>query len=233
MEVMVKKNTYDFTEHGGFNSIRPKFFIRDSDIVIARTTRIIPQKRLDRDIYLLNRLNQLFSQNDIDRKVFLFVAGDPDENHLYSQELNTLAKKLNVESFIKFVGPLSHKTILSVGDSTTIEDLYYSCDLVSFLTSWDYDSYGNPVGEAISNKRCYITTSYEYYWEVYGQYGFEAPVLKISEENDCLPDEAFIKDLYLLINNRQLMNDIARRNFLIGRRLLSDNLANIPGLDLP
>ncbi|MGF6735995.1 glycosyltransferase involved in cell wall biosynthesis [Paraburkholderia youngii] len=230
VEVMVKKNTYDFTGHGRFDSIRENFFIRDSDIVIARTTRIIPQKRLDRDIYLLNRLNQLFSQNDIDRKVFLFVAGDPHENHPYYQELNTLAKKLNVESFIKFVGPLSHKSILSVGDATTIEDLYYSCDLVSFLTSWDYDSYGNPVGEAISSRRCYITTSYEYYWEVYGQHGFEAPVLKISEENDCLPDEAFINDLYLLINNRQLMNDIARRNFFIGKRLLSDNSANI--LDL-
>ncbi|MEM5331830.1 glycosyltransferase [Paraburkholderia sp. JHI2823] len=230
VKVTVKKNTYDFIGHGGCTSLRENFFVRDSDILIARTTRIIPQKRLDRDIYLVHRLNQLFSQNNIDRKVLLFVAGDPDEDHFYHKELNRLAKELNVEPLIKFIGPLRHRSMLSVGDAIAIEDLYYSCDLVSFLTSWDYDSYGNPIGEAISNRRCYITTSYEYYWEVYGQYGFEAPVLKISAEYDFLPDEEFVKEVYLLINNRQLMNDIARRNFSIGKRFLSDNANRI--LDL-
>ncbi len=223
VEIKVKKNTYNFTGHGKYTSIRENFFIRESDILIARTTRIIPQKRLDRDVYLVHRLNQLFSQNDIDRKVFLVVAGDPDENHPYHQELNALAKKLNVESFIKFIGPLRHEYMLSREEAISIEDLYYSCDLVSFLTSWDYDSYGNPVGEAISSQRCYITTSYEYYWEVYGQYGFEAPVMKISEEQDGLPDEVFVGDLYILLNNEQLMNDVARRNFSIGKQLFSDN----------
>ncbi|WP_090873250.1 glycosyltransferase [Paraburkholderia diazotrophica] len=230
VNVKVKKNTYNFTGHGKHTNIRENFFIRDSDILIARTTRIIPQKRLDRDVYLVHRLNQLFSRNDIDRKVFLVVSGDPNENHPYHHELNALAKKLDVETFIKFIGPLRHKYMPSLEEATTIEDLYYSCDLVSFLTSWDYDSYGNPVGEAISNQRCYSTTSYEYYWEVYGQYGFEAPVLKISQERDGLPDEVFVRDVYLLLNNKQLMNDVARRNFSIGKRLLSDNASCI--LDL-
>ncbi|WP_342944279.1 glycosyltransferase [Paraburkholderia phymatum] len=227
VNVKVKKNTYNFTEHGKHTSIRENFLIRDSDILIARTTRIIPQKRLDRDVCLVHRLNQLFSQNNIDRKVYLVVAGDPDENRSYHRGLNALAKKLNVKSFIKFVGPLRHKYMFSLGEATTIEDLYYSCDLVSFLTSWDYDSYGNPVGEAISNQRCYITTSYEYYWEVYGQYGFEAPVMPISEEQDGLPDEAFIKEVYRFLNNRRLMYDVAGRNFSIGKQLLSNNVIDI------
>jgi glycosyltransferase involved in cell wall biosynthesis len=230
VEIMVKKNTYDFTGQGNDTSIRENLSIRDNDILIARTTRIIPQKRLDRDIYLIHQLNQRFLQNNIDRKVFLVVAGDPHENPPCYQELNALAQKLNVVSFVKFMGSLQHEYMPLQEESITIEDLYFSCDLVSFLTSWDYDSYGNPVGEAISCRRCYITTSYEYYWEVYGQYGFEAPVMAISEGKDGLPEEAFISDLYQFLNNAQLMNDVAQKNFSIGQQVLSNNVINM--LDL-
>lgn len=103
----------------------------------------------------------------------------------------------------------------------TIEDLYYSCDVVSFLTSWDYDSYGNPIGEAISHRRCYISTRYEYYDEVYGQYGFFAPVMDISAEKDDLPDDEFILNVYKLITNKPLMSEMAYQNFLIGKKILN------------
>ncbi|SFL44605.1 glycosyltransferase [Azotobacter beijerinckii] len=231
VEIKVKKNTYDFTGQGIYTSIRENLDIRDSDILIARTTRIIPQKRHDRDIYLVQRLNQLFIQNGIYRKVFLVVAGDPHEDHTYYQKLNELSRKLNAEQFIKFIGSLPHEYMPSKEKSITIEDLYYSCDLVSFLTSWDYDSYGNPVGEAISSQRCYITTSYEYYQEVYGQHGFEAPIMSISEEQDDLPDDAFINDIYQLLNNKKLMSEIAQRNFSIGKQILSNNVIDMLGLN--
>ncbi|WP_083338361.1 glycosyltransferase [Ensifer sp. LCM 4579] len=231
VEVKVKKNTYDFTRQGNYTNIRENLSVRDDDILIARTTRIIPQKRLDRDIYLVRRLNQMFLQNGIDRKVFLVVAGDPHEDYAFYQELTALAKNLNIGSFVKFVGPLQHEYNQTHKNTKTISDLYYSCDLVSFLTSWDYDSYGNPIGEAISFKRCYITTSYEYYWEVYGQYGFEAPVMAISEERDGLPDEAFIGDVYQFLKNKRLMTEVAQRNFNIGRQVLSDNVIAILDFD--
>lgn len=231
VEIKVKKNTYDFSRQGDYRNIRENLSVRDDDILIARTTRIIPQKRLDRDIYLVQRLNQLFLQNGIDRKVFLAVAGDPHEDHDFYQELTALAKNLNIGSFVKFIGSLQHEYTSAQKNTKTVSDLYYSCDLVSFLTSWDYDSYGNPIGEAISFKRCYIAISYEYYWEVYGQYGFEAPVMAISEERDGLPDEAFINDLYQFLNNKQLMNDVAQRNFNIGKQVLSDNVIDILDFD--
>ncbi|UIF87976.1 glycosyltransferase [Cupriavidus sp. UYPR2.512] len=227
VDVKVKKNTYEFNDQVGYKNLREDFSIRDDDLIIARTTRIIPQKRLDRDIYVINRVNQLFIQNDIDRKALLFVAGDPNEDAYYYQQLVVLSKKLNAESAIKFLGSLHHRGLPSQGQMYTIDDLYYSCDLVSFLTSWDYDSYGNPIGEAISHQRCYITTSYEYYDEVYGQHGFIAPIMKISEGNDGLPDENFIDALYKLINNKQLMKEIAKKNYLIGRQLLSSNISDI------
>jgi glycosyltransferase involved in cell wall biosynthesis len=230
VEVKVKKNTYDFSRQRSHASIRDNLSIGDNDVLIARTTRIIPQKRIDRDIHLVHRLNQLFRQDDIDRQVFLVAAGDPHENYACYQELVVLAKRLKVEPFIKFIGSLPHACMPVRNKANTIEDLYYSCDLVSFLTSWDYDSYGNPVGEAISAQRCYITTSYEYYWEVYGQHGFEAPVMEISEENDGLPDDAFIADVYRLLNDKQRMDETARKNFLIGEEVISNNVIGI--LDL-
>ncbi|NWA24978.1 glycosyltransferase [Pseudomonas gingeri] len=230
VEVQVRKNTYDFSGQGTYLNIKESLDIRDSDVLIARTTRIIPQKRQDRDIQLVHRLNQLFAQNGSRRKVYLAIAGDPDEHPAYFAQLNKLIRELEVEPFIKFIGSLSHDVMPSKEKSTTIEDLYYSCDLVSFLTSWGYDSYGNPVGEAISSQRCYITTRYEYYQEVYGQYGFEAPVMPISEEQDGLPDDAFINDVYQLLNNKALMAEVARKNFSIGQQVLSNNVIGM--LDL-
>ncbi|WP_210267722.1 hypothetical protein [Sinorhizobium psoraleae] len=227
VEIKVKRNTYDFTRQGNYTNIRDKLSIRDNDVLIARTTRIIPQKRIDRDIHLVNRLNQLFLQNGIDRKAFLVVAGDSHEDHVHYQELKALGKKLNIGPFIKFIGLLQHEDTCSPEHKNSIEDLYYSCDLVSFLTSWDYDSYGNPIGEAISFKRCYITTSYEYYSEGYGQYGFEAPVMAISEKRDGLPDEAFVNGLYEFLNNKQLMNDVAWKNVGIGSKVLSNSIIDI------
>ena len=230
VKVKVVKNTYDFKGGDTYINIRDKLKIGHEDVLIARTTRIIPQKRLDRDIYLIQKLNQLFIDDNMDRKVFLVIAGEQHENDEYFQELNNKINELNLVSFIKFIGPLHHIYMPSQVDTITIEDLYHSCDLVSFLTSWDYDSYGNPVGEAISSNRCYITSNYEYYHEVFGKYDFEAPVMDISKEQDGLPYDNFITDVYKLINDRPRMNKIASRNFSIGKEVLSNDIVGILNL---
>lgn len=230
VEVKVRKNTYDFSGQSQYANIKERLDIRDTDILIARTTRIIPQKRQDRDIYLVQQLNQRFADSGSPRRVYLAVAGDPQEHPVFFNTLNNLVKDLQVEAYVKFIGSLSHDVMRSNTSDISIEDLYYSCDLVSFLTSWGYDSYGNPIGEAISSRRCYIATRYEYYQEVYGQHGFEAPVMAITEEQDGLPDEAFINEVYQLLNNRLQMERVARRNFSIGRRALANNVMSM--LDL-
>lgn len=222
IEVQVKKNTYDFTETGNGSDIRHSLGISSDDILIARTTRIIPQKRLDRDIYLVWRLNQLFQQHNSAQRVHLVIAGDINEAPTCYQQLVNLSIQLQVEPFTHFIGWLQHNYMPPGYNTHTIEDLYYSCDLVSFLTSWDYDSYGNPIGEAISHRRCYISTRYEYYDEVYGQYDFEAPIMNITAEHDGYPDDAFISSVFKLITNKSLMKEIAYRNFLIGKKVLID-----------
>lgn len=227
VEVSVKKNTYDFTEDFSGTDLRRYFDIREQDIIIARTTRIIAQKRIDRDIILTQRLNRLFEQNDIDKKIFLIIAGDTEEDDHHYQHLQKLVKKLAILPQIKFIGPLHHSCISLRTERFTIEDLYYSSNLVSFLTSWDYDSYGNPIGEAISCQRCYIASRYEYYHEVYGQHGFHAPLMNISEDDDGLPDDDFINDVFALINDPAAMQRIAQANFALGKRVLSNNVIDI------
>ncbi|WP_313625326.1 glycosyl transferase family 2 [Kosakonia sp.] len=221
VEVKVKKNAYNFSEARSHSDMRRSLGIGCNDILIARTTRLIPQKRLDRDIYLVSKLNQLFQQHGREGHVFLVIAGDPHEAPECYQSLVDLARTLQVEPFIHFIGWLQHGYMPPGMNTYTIEDLYYSCDVVSFLTSWDYDSYGNPIGEAISHRRCYISTRYEYYDEVYGQYGFFAPVMDISAEKDDLPDDEFILNVYKLITNKPLMSEMAYQNFLIGKKILN------------
>ncbi|MDQ0564275.1 glycosyltransferase involved in cell wall biosynthesis [Rhizobium mesoamericanum] len=222
VEVQVRKNAYNFSECSRRN-IRPLLGIRESDILIARTTRLIPQKRVDRDIDLINRLNLLLRQRGGSKRAFLVIAGDKNENYSHYIELERLAKTLDTVQHVKFTGPLHHDFMTTEGNAFTIEDLYYSCDLVSFLTSYDYDSYGNPIGEAISQKRCYITTSYEYYHEVYGRHGFEAPILEISGTCDELPDQRFVDEVFLFLTNNQLMKAVAEKNFQRGKRVLSSS----------
>ncbi|RWR01009.1 glycosyl transferase [[Pantoea] beijingensis] len=237
VNIHVVKNTYSFDRQHDLNNIRDSLNIPLQDIVIARTTRIIPQKRIDRDVVLIHHLNHLFRKHNIDKTVWLLIAGDTKEHADHATELEQLAIHLDVMPYVKFLGPLHHNFMPMSKGKITIEDLYHSCDLVSFLTSWDYDSYGNPIGEAISSQRCYLTTSYEYYQEVYGQHGFEAPVMPISGSQGDLPDDAFINEVFLLLTNKSHMNLIAEKNFAIGKDILSNNVMDIlninpPGVDM-
>lgn len=230
VEVKVRKNTYDFSERSLGRDIRARLDIRKDDILIARTTRLIPQKRIDRDIVLVDQLNRRLRESGESTSAILVVAGDKNENYPHFLELDRLAERLGISKYVNFTGLLYHDLMPAKANAFTIEDLYYSCDLVSFLTSYDYDSYGNPIGEAISQKRCYITTSYQYYDEVYGRYGFEAPVLEISSTNDGLPGKRFIDEVFLLLTNNKLKRAVAERNFKRGKQVLSNNVFDVLNL---
>ncbi|MDF0732193.1 glycosyltransferase [Pseudomonas entomophila] len=230
VEVQVRKNTYDFADLRPRPDIKERLDIRASDLLIARTTRLIAQKRPDRDIHLVHALNRRFIDEGKHTRVYLALAGDPHEQPGYAAQLVNLISDLQVEPYVKFLGALSHDDMPCTEASFTVEDLYHACDVVSFLTSWGYDSYGNPIGEAISSQRCYITSHYEYYQEVYGQHGFQAPILQTSQAHDGLPDDGFVEQVYQLLNDSARREAVARHNFDIGKRVLSNNVMDM--LDL-
>ncbi|MFJ5260507.1 glycosyltransferase [Streptomyces sp. NPDC088387] len=177
--------------------------------LIARTTRIIPQKRIDRDIHLVAALAP---RTD----VRLLVAGDTGEDPHEYRRLTSLARELGVTDRVVFAGWLAPDTDAAgapAGGGHSVRDLLAHADLVSFLTSYDYESYGNPIGEAIAAKVPYITSGYELYPTVYGDKGFRAPVL-----HDDLPTPAFVNEVAQLLNDDTLRSATAEHNHRLGNR---------------
>lgn len=224
VNIEVMRNTYPFDPQHPRKDLRQLFGLQPQDKVIARTTRIIPAKRLDRDIYLLQAINRRLIEQHLPHRVYLMVAGDPQEDERHFATLKKQINALQLEPYVIFFGALNHDFMEHNPHATTIQDLYHACDLLSFLTAWDYDSYGNPIGEAISHQRSYIATRYEYYHEVYGQYGFEGELMDISAGQDGLPDSEFIQRVDRLLHDDERRLTMALRNYHKGKSLLSDHI---------
>ncbi|MFD5830296.1 glycosyltransferase [Lentzea sp. NPDC060358] len=182
---------------------RAHFGIPEHARLLARSTRIIPQKRLDRDLHLLALLPG----------TWLFVAGDTGEDPAETARLRALADELRVP--VVFGGVLA--PCESAGDEFSVRDLLGHADVVSFLTSYDYESYGNPIGEAVAAGVPYAASRYALYDTVYA--GFEAPVLDILEHD--LPTPEFAARVRELMTNAERRAQVVAHN----QRLGTDNRA--------
>jgi glycosyltransferase involved in cell wall biosynthesis len=183
--------------------------------LIARCTRVIPQKRIDRDIHLLAAL-------DRDLDPHLFVAGDvaecPDEH----RALKALACSLGVAGRVVFGGWLAPDDADAgrpAGGGYSVRDLLAHADVVSFLTSYGYESYGNPISEAIAAGKPYLASRYELYDAVYAAKGFQAPVLELDVCD--LPGKSFVDEVSELARDPERRARIAEANFRLGARQLS------------
>jgi glycosyltransferase involved in cell wall biosynthesis/GT2 family glycosyltransferase len=172
--------------------------------LLARITRIIPQKRVDRDLHLLALLPD----------AWLFVAGDVGESPAEYTRLTELADRLGVRDRVVFGGWLTPYDTAAPG-RYSVRDLLAHASVVSFLTSYDYESYGNPVSEAIASGTPYVTSGYELYNAVYGSKGFRAPVLDIRARD--LPDAAFAREVAELITDEGKRAEVVRANQELGR----------------
>ncbi|MFG1646988.1 glycosyltransferase [Amycolatopsis sp. NPDC049252] len=172
--------------------------------LLARITRIIPQKRVDRDLHLLALLPG----------AWLFVAGDVEEAPAEYTRLTELADRLGVRDRVVFGGWLTPYDTATPG-RYSVRDLLAHASVVSFLTSYDYESYGNPVSEAIASGTPYVTSGYELYNAVYGHAGFRAPVLDIRARD--LPDAAFAREVAELITDEGKRAEVVRANQELGR----------------
>lgn len=230
VDIAVLPNTYKFShEETAFGNVqertdfvRPMLKIKSSDIVISRFTRLIFQKRIDRDIYLISRLRQRFVAQGID--LYLLIIGDINESPHCYQNLVTLIKKYDLGNNILFLGGLPFTLDKSNNKKLSVETIISASDLVSFLTAYDYDSYGNPIGEAISQGTCYISTRYEYYETVYGSHGYLAPVMPITVDHDGLPEAGFVEEVYALLSSPSKMKDYAEFNFQTGEKHFSNDI---------
>ncbi|CAM3954533.1 glycosyltransferase [Kibdelosporangium persicum] len=192
--------------HSGNADFRREHGIPAGAPLIARCTRIIRQKRIDRDLHLLAGIPE----------AYLFVAGDTGESPEEYRRLTALAQELGVTDRVVFGGWLApHEDDIgrSTGCRYSVRDLLAHADLVSFLTSYDYESYGNPVGEAIASGVPYVATRYELYDTVYGSKGFRAPLL-----TEDIPDPGFVRRVRDLLTDEEKRAAMAEHNFRLGER---------------
>jgi GT2 family glycosyltransferase len=197
---------------------RSHFGIPAEAFLISRYTRVIRQKRIDRDIRLLAAVSTEFAARGIGAPVFLFIAGDTAESPTEFCSLARLAESLSVRRRVIFGGPLAPLEAPGcAGRVFSVKDLLADTDLACFLTSYDYESYGNPIGEAIASGVPYISTRYQAYDTVYGRKGFRGPVMEITSADDEQPDQALISEVTDLLTDDRRRREIARFNQDLGR----------------
>lgn len=182
----------DFKRHHG---------IPEDAAVIARLTRIIPQKRIDRDLHLLTLLPD---------NTHLFIAGDTAEHPAETRKLQQLADELGLTNRVIFGGTLAPSE--STGAGFSVRDLLAHATIVSFLTSYDYESYGNPISEAVAAGVPYITSRYALYDTVYR--GYRAPVLEILTHD--LPTPEFAREVHELMTNVRRRAEVVAHNQQLG-----------------
>ncbi|MBP2327971.1 glycosyltransferase involved in cell wall biosynthesis [Kibdelosporangium banguiense] len=205
----VLPNTFSYdraavdTSNAGF---RKYYGIPEEVPLIARCTRIIQQKRIDRDLHLLAGLTD----------AYLFVAGDTTESPAEYERLTGLAAELGVADRVIFGGLLAPREGHSAGNRYSVRDLLAHTTVMSFLTSYDYESYGNPIGEAIASGVPYLTTRYQLYDTVYGGKGFRAAVFDPADGD--LPGPGFIQEVRDLLDDEEKRADMAEFNYQLGQR---------------
>jgi hypothetical protein len=194
-----------------------KYFTIPSDaILIARCTRVIQPKWIGLDLRLLDLLQSELQNLGDQRQVFLFITGPTAEDQSEYLRLLEIQRTLKCTNQVIWGNGLS-RTARSDSDRPSIQDLLAVADLSSFLTSYDYEGFGNPPGEAMAAGIPYISTTYEVYHDVYGSKGAIAPLLPIgrdSQEADPIP-AAFIQSTLRLLIDSNYRQSIAKHNLAI------------------
>jgi len=206
-------------------SPRAAYGIPEDAFLIARCTRVIPQKSVERDLRLLDILQQQLRSEADPRRVFLFVCGRIDEEPDEFHHLRAVESSLSIAGQVIWAdGMLPFTADPNVQrEHFSVRDLLAESDLSSFLTTYDYEGFGNPPGEAMAAGVPFIATTYELYEEVYGSKGAVAPLLPIdrrSSPSDPIP-EFFVAWVLRALKDEQYRREIVTRNLDVCRRFFS------------
>lgn len=206
-------------------SLRAAYRIPEDAYLVARCTRIIPQKSIARDLHVLDALQRRLREMGKERQVILFVAGIVAEDRDEFERLRALEQTLSIAGQVIWAnGLLPFKSDPGErGDAFSVRDLLAESDLSSFLTTYDYEGFGNPPGEAMALGVPFMSTTYELYEEVYGSRGAVGPLLPIdrnSTDVDPIPD-FFLTWVIRALTNEDYRREITTRNLAVCRRFFS------------
>lgn len=217
------------TQHRGAKPLRAAYGIPQDAHLFARCTRIIPQKSVQRDLLLLDQIQRrLAASSSTQKKAFLFVTGPTTENPEEFERLRALERSLSISGQVIWGDGLLPFNPLLTNDAMqatrfSVRDVLADADINSFLTTYDYEGFGNPPGESMCMGVPYISTTYELYHEVYGRKGAIAPLLPItatSSAEDPIPQD-FVEWTLRVMTDDAYRAAIIRRNLEVCRRYFS------------
>jgi glycosyltransferase involved in cell wall biosynthesis len=226
--VMPNRFLYPDLRQPAQRSLREAYTIPEDAYLVARCTRVVPQKSIERDLRLLDQLQRRLTAAGNHRKVFLFVTGPIGEDQAEFGRLCSLAQSLGIservvwgDGLLPFNTLLLDPTLQAGGFS--VRELLAESELNSFLTTYDYEGFGNPPGEAMAMGVPFISTTYELYHEVYGSKGAIAPLLPIDRTtlaDEPLP-EFFVDWTLRAMTDDEYRSLIVKRNLDVCQRFFS------------
>jgi glycosyltransferase involved in cell wall biosynthesis len=209
-------------------SIRAAYGIPQDAYLVARCTRVVPQKCIERDLRFLDVLQARLAASGDKRRIFLFVTGPTQEDVLEFERLKSLESTLSIAGQVIWADGMLPFSPFMIDSNIpagrfSVGDLLHEANLSSFLTSYDYEGFGNPPGESMAMGVPFIATTYELYHEVYGSKGAIAPLLPIKRYS--LPSEpisdAFIVWTLRVLTDAEYRAQIVARNLEVCQRFYS------------
>jgi glycosyltransferase involved in cell wall biosynthesis len=198
-------------------NFREDFGIAKDDIVFLQATRIIPRKRIELSIKLVEKLAN-------PKAVLLLVGQSGDEGLEYEKKLKSIATKSKAR--ILFIGSRinTHRKISGNERFYTLWDAYINSNFMTYPSK--IEGFGNQFVEAVYFRIPIIVTPYPVY---------EADIKPLGFETIEMPDKVtsqVINRVKDLINNPGEIKSMVEKNFKIGQRhfsyeYLESKLANI------
>jgi glycosyltransferase involved in cell wall biosynthesis len=209
-------------------SVREMYRIPGSAVLVARSTRVVPQKSIARDLYLLAKLREPLTARGLPEPV-LFIAGPVGEDPGEYEALRRLARDLSLENQIHWGDGLLPLNPPPGGETEklSVGDLLAESQLSSFLTTYDYEGFGSPPGEAMAAGVPFMATTYELYDEVYGSKGALGPLLRI--DGDSSPDDP-IPEYFVSWVLKTLLDEDYRRQIISVNRSVCQRYYSLAGL---
>ena len=194
---------------------RKDFGIEKDDLVFLQATRIVPRKRIELSIELLERLKN--------PNAVLVIAGHSgDEGKDYEKHLRFLRREKKVRTI--FIGKYinSHRRIITtIGVKSkpkrrrvyTLWDCFVNADFVTYPT--EIEGFGNQFVEAVYFEKPIILTPYPVYKADIALLGFQTVVMpgRVTEEA--------VGEVRELIANPKKRKNMTEKNFLLGKKHFS------------
>lgn len=176
------------TEAKEISRLRNKYGLKSSDFVLLTVSRLKSWKRVDRALRVMHFLDKKQK-----REIKLLIVGHGPER----ENLERLAKELDVTDSVIFTGPVEHRNIYN---------FYGLVDI--FLSLYDFSNVGNPILEALISGKCIVTMNNGGTPEVITN-GVNGILVEVNKDEESLARE-LAKVITRLVENEEYRHELGK-----------------------